>query len=95
MLELTLIERIEREINQQFYLVKDLLEEIKEGETTLEEAKKVLEEGLRDFRLVKNILGSNEREQIITDKIIRIQIAVKEIEKGNIEQAYFNLTVKR
>ena len=95
MLELTLIERIEREINQQFYLVKDLLEEVKEGETTIEELKETLDKGLRDFRLIRNILGSNEKEQKIYDKIIRIKIAVEEIEKGDIEQAYFNLTVER
>jgi hypothetical protein len=90
--EETLIERLERAINQQFYLVKDLLEEVQEGETTMEELKDTLATGLHDFRLVRNILGTDEREQAITDKIIRIKIAVEAIEEGDIKQALFSLT---
>ncbi len=89
--KMELIERMELKINQQFHLVKDLLEEIQEGETTVQEAKEVLSEGLRDFRLLKDIIGYDDKERVLLDKIMRIEIAAEELQEGNVKQALFNL----
>lgn len=88
--EKTLIDRFEREINNEHEFVKVMIEEAIEGNIDLEELKEELKK-VRDFRLVRDILGVSEREQILTDKIIRILTSIDEVNKGNIEQAKFNI----
>ena len=63
---------------------EDIVEEIWEGDITIDEAKEILTR-IKDYRAIEEILSEDEEEQKITHKIIQIKRIKRLIKEGNIE----------
>jgi len=83
--------RIDERVTIQLIKVNNIIERIESNELNYKDAILEIEKEIEDFKLVQRALDESGEEHIITDKIIRIKMAIKFIRENEIRQAKYSI----